>query len=899
MLLTLAVAACSGRPAPVAPAPAADPAAAPSPAPGAAQAPPAPAEAKPGLRLPRDFRPLAYRPTIHIDPAQPTFTASIEIDGQLERPTAVVWLHARDLTVEDATATPTAGGGAVTLAATAEDKELLALRAKTPLAAGAWTLRLRYRGKLDDKETAGTFRQQEKGDWYAFTQHEATYARRTFPSVDEPDRKTPWQLTLEVPAALTALTNTMVTREQPLDGGWKRVTFAPTRPLPSYLIAFAVGPFEIIEAGKSKSGAPIRAISLKGRAKDASLAVELMPKILAYLEDWFDYPYPYDKLDLVAVPITVGFGAMENPGLVTCVARVMLVDPAKASPRDRRGLAGYVAHEFAHQWFGDLVTTAWWDDIWLNEGLATWIEDRATAHVVPSKDPALDLIDSRQWALGSDRLATARAVRQPIVTADDIESAFDGITYSKAGAVSAMFEHWLGADVFQAGIRRYVKAHADGNATSNDFIAALGEAAGRDLSAMATFLDQAGAPRVHAELTCPAGGAPAVTLTQSRYLPPGAAAPASPSANRWRFPVCIAYDRDGKRAESCQLIEDEKTTVALEAKACPKWALPNAGGFGYYRMSLPAPMVASLTGPGWKQLSTPERMVLIGELDAMINDGEAELSTGLALVPKMMREGPRGQAAAIGLASVRRAVSPAQQAIYDAWIRKTFGPLARRLGWLRRDGDDREIERLRGQVVWMVSEAKDPALVADAKKRARTWRSLPRDVRGTILAAAVEGDDELFEQLYRDVQVEPERELRGAMLGALASVEDPERLRKALGLVLEPKLDIRETARMLGGHWREPGRGVTETFFRDHMTEILARYPSDGTAGGAAGFAGIFTNACDPARRDEIAKYVTATFGSKPGGQREVAQAIEGMDQCIAWRKVNEPQVARWLSSLK
>ncbi len=857
---------------------------------------PAPVEAPPTLRLPRRVEPVAHRATLRVDPAATTFTGAMEIDVKIVTPAPVIWLHGYQLQVEAATAER--GGDSVALTVTPHGEDLLALHAATPLE-GAWTLKLRYRGAVEPTGTTGLFHQQEGDAWYAYTQLEATYARRVFPTLDEPDRKTPWTLTLEVPAALTALANTRPVDEQPADAGWKRVRFAPTRPLPSYLIAFAVGPFEIADAGKSRSGVPIRIVATKGKLSHTAITAEVVPQALALLEDYFDQPYPYDKLDFVPIPVTVGFGAMENPGLVTVVSRSMLFDPAKPTPNDRRGIASLAAHELAHQWFGNSLTMAWWDDIWLNEGLATWMEDRIVHAIAPRPDDAFSIADAHGQALWADSLATARAVRQPIAAAGDIENVFDGVSYAKAGAVLAMYERWIGADAFQRGIRAYVKQHADGVVTTADFLAAIGAAAGRDVSGLSSYLDQAGAPHLRVDLRCEAGQPPTLTLRQARYLPPGAATPAVASTP-WTIPLCVAHDRDGARGETCGLVREATSELALDAKTCPRWVVPNAGGLGHYRLSMTPALVAQATGYGWSRMSPVERVVLAGEIATMIQAGELDVALGMALVPPLMRDGSR---AAVGMAAalawVRNLVPDARMATYDRWLARTFGPTARKLGWQRKPGEALDVASRRATLVPLVAAAGDRAMVRDAIKLARGWRSLPRDTRGLVLRTAVRADGATYDRILADARAEQDRDTREDLYSALSSTRDPARVTQTLHLLLDDRVDVREVMYLPYGFWRAPERELAERFVRDHLDTLLARFPKDATTGGGAVFASLFTGACEPARRDELAAFVTTRFASLPGGARIVAQAIESMDQCIAWKAQVGPQVERWLATLR
>ncbi|MBK9035001.1 MAG: ERAP1-like C-terminal domain-containing protein [Myxococcales bacterium] len=849
-----------------------------------------PLTAPPGVRLPREFQVERYAPSLVIDPAQPTFSGTIEIAGTLRAPQATIWLHAIGLTIDGAVATTDAGEVALT-ARTDVAPGRLALTAPQPLPAGRLVLTIRYRGLLDLVDTTGTFRQQVDGAWYAFTQHEALHARRTFPCVDEPDVKVPWTLTLQVPMTLTAAANAPIATEELTLAG-KTLRFAPTPPLPSYLVAFAIGPFDVVEAGATSGGAPIRILAPAGRGAEAGFAAAATPKLVAALERWFGTPYPYAKLDSVAIPATVGFGAMENPGLVTYVEDLLLM-PADASPLRQRRYASVGAHELAHQWFGDLVTPVWWDDIWLNESFASWLPDKIVGEVFPSWRKPIEAIEARDGALEADSLATARRIRQPIESEDDIVGAFDGITYGKGAAVLRMFEAHVGAARFQEGVRAYLAAHAHGNATAADFLGAIAAAApDADVTAsMSTLLDQAGAPRVTATIACSADRAE-VVLAQDRYLPLGATTTAT--TPRWRLPVCVLAEVAGKRTRHCTLLADATATIALAR--CPTWVWPNADGLGYYRSSVAAaqwPKVLAAAGA----LDPSTRVAITSDLLAEIDAGRADIGLALAAVPALVKRGTRAELAmAVDLAGgVRPWVPAADRPRYERWIRSTFA-LGKRLGLVPAAGDDADRERLRGAVVALLADTgAEPTLRRDAVTRARTWRTQPAATRGLILRLAVRADPTVHDALLAEFPRETDRVILRDLAGALGAVLDPPRLEAALALTLDPALDIRVTLDILGaatGH--EATRPVVEAFVRAHVDELLARMPRQA----GARLVTWLTASCDAAAIEPARALAEAKLLGRPGARRRIDQALERLAQCAAVRGFIEPGVAAWAHRL-
>jgi cytosol alanyl aminopeptidase len=859
----------------------------------------------PKLRLPRNFLPTAVSAHLGIDPAAEGFTGAVEITGTLSERSARIWLHGRGLTLKRAVAVQ--GDARVELSFGNEGEELLWLRPAAPMAAGTWVLSIQYEGRYETVVTVGAIKQTVEHRSYITTQFESIFARRVFPCFDEPNVKVPWQLTLDVPVDNLAFANTPVASETALDATHKRVAFAPTKPLPSYLVAFGVGPFEIVDAGKTQSGAPVRVIALAGRAADAQWAAQTSAPIVNVLEDWFGMPYPYEKLDMLTIPVSSGFGAMENPGLITYAGRLILHDPKTITKAQRFAWVDVAGHEVAHQWFGDLVTPMYWDDIWLNEGFARWMEPKVIA-ALEGKLPGLEgklgaafmANQYREIALNADRTVNARRVRQAIESAGDIYSAFDGITYDKGASVLAMFEHAVGAETMQRGVRAYLAKHKHGNGTSSDFVAAISEAAGRDVATgFASFLDQAGAPLVQGELQCASGAAPSLHLTQQRFVVPGSAVPEA--GKPWSIPVCVAFDRDGKRAEACTSLDGASADLALEAKACPRWIMLNAGGYGYYRSGLPAPSYQAVRDLAWPSLTPVERFTVFTDASALAFTGQADVALPLSLVPKMLAEKHRfAVGGAANLAErMRTMVSVTKRPAYDAWIRATFGPMARSLGWAARRADSLDVEATRRTLLELVAWAGDAPVRAGAVALSKSWRAIDSAMREVAWGVAADSSPAIFDTFMDAVKVEPDADVRLDLLGALSQVRDEPRLRAVLALLFERSLDVRESQRLLFAGGDDPQRASVARYFQEHFDPLMKRLPAAGPTGSAARFSGLFTQLCDAARRDEIVGYVNEHFGDQPDARRVVTQNLERMDQCIAAKASLSPRVEAWLATKK
>ncbi|HEY6882064.1 MAG TPA: M1 family metallopeptidase, partial [Polyangiales bacterium] len=591
--------------------------------------PPAPArdpDLGPRDRLPIDTQPLSYRLTLEIDPDKDTFGGSVAIEVSLDRPRETIWLHSRGPRVGTVSVLRE---GADPLAGTLEsvgDSGLSALRLAQPVGPGKVTVVLPFEADFGARLT-GLYRAEAGGVRYAFTQFEPISAREAFPCFDEPRFKTPFELKLRVRKDHVAIANTSVVADQEWERGLHELTFARTEKLPTYLIAVAVGPLDIVAAELivadtvRKHPLPLRGVAVNGRGQELGFALAETPALLRWLEGYFGLAYPYDKLDLIAVP-DFGAGAMENAGAVTFRDTLLLVRPD--APEQQKRSLGYVnAHELAHMWFGDLVTMPWWDDIWLNEAFATWMGTHAIGAVHPEYEAELGALSATHGAMEVDSRASARKIRQPIESDHDIENAFDAITYSKGGAVLSMFERYLGKDEFQAGLRTYMDKYRFGNATARDLVRTLSEVSGQQAleSAFFSFLDQPGVPALSVELDCQAK---TLSLTQSRYAPLGTEVKDA----QWQIPVCVRYGQAGGPAkEVCQLMSEPRATIPLPG-TCPSWVMPNAGASGYYRWSLADKELDALIAHR-AELSTAEQMSLANNLAAALRAGKVSLERAL------------------------------------------------------------------------------------------------------------------------------------------------------------------------------------------------------------------------------------------------------------------------------
>ena len=550
------------------------------------------APAPPGFRLSDDVVPLEYNLQLTIDPSRETFDGIVSIKLDIRKPTAVIWLNAKDIEPDRDSGLDLKEDVYVLAHTRVVNKELIAIDIPREIS-GVWTLVLKYRAHLDDKGVVGAYRRKVDGNWYVYTTFTPIEARRAIPCFDDPRFKAPWQIRIRVPQDQRAFSNAPQIEEIAVPDGTKFIRFAETKPLPSELVAFAVGPFDVYEGKPAGSlGTPIRVITPKGHAAEGKPAAEGTVAVLPRLENYTGIPYPFGKLDHVAEP-EGEFGAVENPGLIVYLARELLILPGAETNSAVHALRLLEAHEMGHQWFGDSVTQRDWDDVWLSEGFATWISEKVMDQDDKPERAHLSLLGERERIMQIDESRRSRPVRVEPKDREGTKDIYNRFVYDKGAAVLLMLEGWLGEDKFQQGIRAYLNEHLFGNATAADLAAALKGASGIDPSAvMHSFLDVAGLPRVNIEVDCKS--APKIKIHQT-----GASA----------IPVCYRGSGIGR---SCAVLDGSSKDVDLpEGSSCPTWIEPNAGGTGYYRTTW---TMAQLAGLSLKDLSPAERLTLTFDL---------------------------------------------------------------------------------------------------------------------------------------------------------------------------------------------------------------------------------------------------------------------------------------------
>jgi alanyl aminopeptidase len=626
---------------------------------------------------------------------------------------------------------------------------------------------------------------------------------------------------------------------------------------------------------------------------------------LTRLEDYFGIPYPYEKSDQVAIPVTFGFGAMENAGMVTYGQTIILANPARDTENRRREYASVAAHELAHQWNGDLVTTAWWNDIWLNEAFATFMEQKIIAEWKPEWKTRVEDVQSSKFAAeSSDSLVTARKIRQEIKTKDDISNAFDNITYQKGAAVIHMFEAWVGEEPFRKGVHAYLEKYAFKTATAPEFLAVLSSTTGKNIAEpFSTFLNQAGVPLVSVSLDCH-GGAPALHMTQQRYRPLGTK---STSEQNWQIPVCASYaNSDGPKQSDCTLMTQQSIDWKLKGNTCPAWIEANDNAVGYYLVNYDSKLLGTLSqGDVEHRLNAPERVDFMNNAMLLTNGGKLPAADALQLVSVFHNDPERyvvSTTVELALFPYGHLVPPDLSANYVRFLRANFQERAHQIGWTPKSAEPDDIHLLRPQLLRVVATyAEDQELAKQAQELTNKWfedrNALdPSIVTSVLGTAAYYGDKALFERFLGEYQKTHDRQEQERILGAMARFRNRGAIQAGMEAVLNGKIPFMEGLGLLfSGQFQESTRYMAFDFMKAHFDEIAAKRPTGGGFDAGAIFPQVGVSYCSAERKQQLESFFEPRVEKFTGAPRALSQVLETIDDCVALKADEEPSVIAFL----
>jgi len=819
-----------------------------------------------------------------------TFRGDTTIRVQLLAPANKITLHALEIEFADVTieAEGRVQAARVQLDAAAET---VTLTVPERLQAGPASIHITYTGTLNDK-LRGFYLSRGNGRNYAVTQMEPTDARRAFPSFDEPAYKATFDISMTIDAGDTGISNgAQLSDTAGPYPGTHTVSFATTPKMSTYLVAMVVGDF-VCRAGQT-DGTPIRICSTPDKLHLTEYALAAAEQQLAFYNDYFGIPYPFGKLDIIAVP-DFSAGAMENTGAIIFRERLLLVDPERASLSSRKNVASIISHELAHQWFGNLVTMQWWNDIWLNEGFATWIASRPLAQWRPEWKVDLDDAADTQRALGLDALRSTRAIRMAVDTPDEINEVFDGIAYEKTAGVLRMIEAFVSVDLFQKGVKSYLEKHAYGNAAGEDFWGEMTRVTGHPIDQiMQTYIEQPGVPVITVGTQC-TGSQTDITLSQERFVE----RPESFSAGgqTWTIPVCLKSTTNQPYCEVLELRQQARSAPTCEE------VFANADGRGYYLTEYSPDTVRALALVATEH-SPIERVSLLGDEWWMVRGGRHDIGVYLDLAATLADDDTTAVTDTIASRLAFTAtylVEPADHTRYQHWIRTHFGPPLDALGIPGGLDDTDERHSQRAELLSLVGETGNDVVVQSRTRELAVAyiadpSSLPGTLVSTVLRIAATGGNAALYDLYLwqldELSSDPEEYYR--FFSALPSFGDPALVQRTLEFAISAAVRTQDTATLIAGLLARPAsRDATWQFVQAEWPTLTQKL---GTFQGIPRIIRALGTFCST----EAAGQVTDFFGANvvASVERTLRQALERIDNCAALVARQSPALAPWLTT--
>jgi aminopeptidase N len=839
--------------------------------------------------LPRNVRPLHYAIAVVPDAPNMRFTGTETVDVEVLEATDSITLNA--LEIQFASVSIARAGGAPVNAQVSTDAEAqtATFRFAAPLAPGRYQLHIAYSGKIET-QAAGLFALDYQADGVQkralFTQFEAPDARRFFPGWDEPNFRTPYDLTVTVPAGQMAIGNMPAARTERRPDGSSVVTFRTTPAMSSYLLFLAVGEFDRITT--NVAGTEIGVVTRRGAGEQGRWALESAARILPWYNDYFGTHYPLPKLDNVAGPgSSQFFGAMENWGAIFTFENVLLVDPAITSEARRQDIFTVAAHETAHQWFGDLVTMAWWDDIWLNEGFASWMETKASAAIHPEWEPLLGRIDGREAAVTLDSLRTTHAVVQHVTTVDQMSQAFDAITYQKGEAVITMLEDYVGEDAWRSGVRAYIAAHRLGNTQTDDLWRAIETAAGRPITAIAhDFTLQPGVPLIQVASGACAGGNTQVVVHQAQFSRDNREG----RALSWRVPVIASAGG----AEARTLVEGGEGRLSVPG--CGPLVI-NYGQTGYYRTLYDAPLLARLTRD-YATLRAIDQIGLLADNWSLGLAGYQPASAALDMADAAPANGNNRLwtriASIMGQINGMYDGDPAHKAMVARYASAKLGPVLRRIGWAARPGEPANDGILRNDLITTLSALGDAEVVGEANRRfaANDASVTSGPMRETILGiVALNANAATWDRLHVMARDERNPLVKQQLYRLLGAARDPALAQRALDLALTPEPGATNSSSLISA----VAVGHPDMTFDWALANRERVDPLVDASSRSRFIPGLASRSADPAMVGKLQSY--AEHHMTPQSRGAADRAIASIQDRVRVRQQRLPDITRWFEA--
>ncbi len=837
-------------------------------------------------RLPGIARPEHYELQLTPDLQKATFTGQETIDLTLDQPADSITLNAYQLQFIQVAAE--SGGKSYAARTTLDpDKQQATFHFDKQMPAGFVSLKVTYSGILNGG-LRGFYLSKSATRSYAVTQFESTDARRAFPSFDEPALKATFDVTLVVPQGDTAISNTNIVSDTPGPlPSQHTIRFARTPKMSTYLVAFLVGDFKCL-SGES-DGVPIRACATPDKVELGQFALSGAEFFLHYYNTYFGIKYPMPKLDMIAIP-DFEAGAMENFGAITYRETAMLVDEKTASLEQKKNVAIDVAHEMAHQWFGDMVTTQWWDNIWLNEGFATWMSYKPLAAWKPEWDVPQEQAFELNKTLDLDGRGVTRTIRARADTPGEINEMFDGISYGKAAAVLLMTENYLGDEAFRAGVHNYLQAHLYGNATAEDFWNAMQAASGKPADkVIESLVVQPGEPL----LTFGRASGERVKVAQKRFFFSPGKTQSEPQS--WVLPVCL---KDSGDRPDCPILSGQDQDLAV-----PQAPLfyGNAGGKGYYRSLYDHVDYQRLVKNVESGLTPSERITFVGSQWALAHSGVATVSAFLDLASAVPSDPSpfviETVTNAVGIIDQQVASTPDEHERLAAWVRRTFAPALTSLG-APAAGDGPGKNLLRANLFELLGDdGADKEVIAQAKQITENSLRDPGSEDATLAAralkiAAENGDAEFFARLQQLYESSADPQIRINALRALARFRNPELVTRAMEYATSPQVRNQDASSLVS---IEMGDRRTRNTAWDYVQKNWPRVQTQLTTSSGGSFVSATGNFCSAERSREVTKFFAEH--KVEASDHALQQARDRIADCVSLRAAQGTDLKRWLAA--
>lgn len=844
-------------------------------------------------RLPGGANPDRYALTVNMNFANNTYDGDERIDLTLTKPTNTITLNAVEIDFHEVTIT--VGRQIQTAKVSSDEKnEMSTFSVDKQLAAGPAMVHIKYTGHLNDK-LRGFYLSTYKGKKYEVSQMEATDARVAFPCFDEPDYKATFDITAIVDKGDTAISNGEIISDTPGPSDKHTIKFSPSPKMSSYLVALTVGDWKC--ASDEVDGIKLNVCTVPGKENETRFALDATKAILHYYNNYYAIKYPLPKLDQIAVP-DFQAGAMENWGAIIYRETALLIDEKTASVSAKQEVADVIAHEVAHQWFGDLVTMKWWDDIWLNEGFATWMTPHPVAQWKPDWMENQDVVENTMRSVSGDSVENTRPIHQAAETRGEIETLFDGIAYGKTAAVLHMLEAYLGHDTFRAGVNLYLKEHAYGNATAADFWNAMTRSSKQPIDQiMPTFVMQPGVPFVGVEAKCE-GGNTTLNLSQKRYLETPAAFNQL-NDQIWQIPVCakgVGETAAGK--QECFLLTQREQQFTL--KGCSKFVFPDAGALGYYRFDYDAAALHQLGNAVERELTPEERIALVGNEWALMRIGKHSVGDYLALADQS-KNTPGSDLLEDFSNRLNfindHMVTDADRSQFQAWLRNAYSPMLQQLGYAPRPRDTPE-QKLKRAILFRTlgNVAQDPAVIRKANTLVQQYMKDPTSVDPTLAGAVVSvagrhGDAELYQQYKAELQKVKSPQQYYRFFYGLAEFPQQALIKQTLASTLTPEVRGQDLYVLINLLSNPSSQNMAWDFMRQNFDEIMKK------TGGGLGGVGVFLYGAQSFCSAEKANDVKQFFDQHPfpGTERNQREAIESINACVELGGQQQSKLAAWL----